>query len=258
MKYFVIVLVLSFCLKAFAQGNTSFASLNLALAEGQVLPLNEKITFDLVSSRAEQVSKALGRWENISSELIDEETVRVTMIAQPTFSGEVLEQYSNSSFVIDTDEETTEKFLAGFDIGLGQSVVLEKLAGYVSSYIDEPNYIHGFNIASVVASQRSGDCTEYAVLTTALARSLQLPARVVIGTVIVEEESHVSAIGHAWTEVWHDEQWQILDAALYGSVSRRIFYLPASELDNEGPGYTMGLLRATNLMPKRIERLQSL
>jgi transglutaminase-like putative cysteine protease len=258
MRYLITILILLFGYDVSAQGRSSFAELNLELAQGQMLPLKDSISFHLIATDVRAVADSLAEWDNISAEIIDRTTLEVTMSAQPIFSGEISDQYSKASFVVDFDETSTAAFISGFEPSTGSAFQLENMAMYVSEYIDEPNYIHGFNIASVVADQRSGDCTEYAVLTTALARSLKLPARVVIGTVIIEEDSYVSAVGHAWTEVRHNEQWQILDAALYGSVSRQLFYLPASELGNEGPGFTLGLFSATSKMPSRIEGLKSL
>jgi len=131
------------------------------------------------------------------------------------------------------------------------------LARYVSSYVETPTYIHGFNVASVAAIQRSGDCTEYAVLTTALARSLGMPSKVMFGTVLIEEDDQVLAFGHAWTELWRDGRWLILDAALYGYEGKKLFYIPSDELEEEGPGYGMSILKSVGLMPAKIENLQN-
>ena len=74
---------------------------------------------------------------------------------------------------------------------------------------------------------------------------------------MVEQNDSVNAFGHAWTEVWYDGQWHIVDSALYRLEATQHFYLPASELDNEGPGYGMGLVRAFVLMPEQLLSLRS-
>ncbi len=69
----------------------------------------------------------------------------------------------------------------------------------------------GLNFASAaeVLRARRGDCSEKSVLLTALARSVGIPARSVVGLVY-----HRGAFaGHMWTEVWVGE-WRPLDAAL--------------------------------------------
>lgn len=239
-----------------AQSPTSLASMNLELDARQSLPLASKIRYELVSSNAKEVAKGLLEWENIGVTQVSDDSLLITMTERPHFSGSLRNQYSKASFVIDLEEESTKRFVAGFTKEATQTSELKELAKYVNGYIENATYIHGFNIASVVATQRAGDCTEYAVLTTALARSFNHPSRVVIGTVIVEDKDQVAAFGHAWAEVWHKGQWHILDAALYGSNAVKHFYLPAAELEKEGPGFIMSLAKAVSLMPKKIKHLR--
>ncbi len=61
-----------------------------------------------------------------------------------------------------------------------------------------------------VLDNRRGTCTEYAVLLTTLARSLEIPARLVMGFV------YAGGIygGHAWTEILIGDEWVALDGAL--------------------------------------------
>ncbi|PCK07269.1 MAG: hypothetical protein COA42_15225 [Alteromonadaceae bacterium] len=239
-----------------AQSPSSLSSVTIELDAGQSLPLASKIRYELVSSNAKKVAQELQGWKSIGVSQVDDKSLLITMTEQPHSSCDLRDQYSKTSFVIDLEEESTKRFVAGFTKGSNQPWALEELTEYVHSYIKNTTYVHGFNIASVVAAQRAGDCTEYAVLATALARSSNLPSRVVIGTVIIEGKDQVAAFGHAWAEVWHKGQWKIVDAALYGSTAVKHFYLPAAELEKEGPGFTMSLLKAVTLMPTKIKRLR--
>jgi hypothetical protein len=65
--------------------------------------------------------------------------------------------------------------------------------------------------ASEVARNRRGTCVAYAVLLAALERAAGLPSRVVMGF------AYANGIwgGHAWTEVYLDNRWIALDAALF-------------------------------------------
>jgi transglutaminase-like putative cysteine protease len=92
-----------------------------------------------------------------------------------------------------------------------------------------------------VASERSGDCTEHAVLVAALARSIELPARIVLGAVILGSDDRWQAFGHAWTEIFDGKRWQLADAALV-SEPGLLRYLPQGTLADEGPGYMLGLV----------------
>ncbi len=198
----------------------------------------------------------LQQYSGITASLLSSGQVAVAMGKQPRFNGVVQAQYRHSSFVIDIDEAPTQAFINGFTPA--RNAPLQAIAAYVNDYIDVPTYIHGFNFASVVASQRSGDCTEYAVLTTALARALGLNARLILGTVIMDDVDEAVAFGHAWTEVWYQGKWQLIDAALYTADINRRYYLPDSTLENEGPGFGLALMTATKRFPLQISQLHSL
>jgi len=248
----------AFTYTASAQSVPSIAEIGIELAEGQALPLSKQINFELVSSNSAKLATNLADWQGVTAEHVGDNRLSITLSSMPRFVKPANDKHSADSFVMDLSEPSTKAFVASYQQAYGDlPFELEHLTAFVAGYIVDPNYIHGFNIASVVASQRSGDCTEYAVLTAALARSLGLSARVIIGTVIVEQTDHVNAFGHAWTEVWHNGQWHIVDSALYRSNATQQFYLPASELDNEGPGYGMGLARAFVLMPEQLHSLRS-
>jgi transglutaminase-like putative cysteine protease len=64
--------------------------------------------------------------------------------------------------------------------------------------------------AAEVAAAMAGDCTEHAVLLTAMCRAQGIPARVAIGLVYSAE---LKGFGyHMWTEAWVSEGWLSLDA----------------------------------------------
>lgn len=257
MRFILVVVGLCFVWKSQAQSVPSMAKIDVQLASNQSLPLAELISFEILSSNSEKLISQLARWENITAVTLQDGWLRVSWDGQPQFSGSVEPAHTRNSFVIDFEEASTLKFTQGFDKQKSSVFTPNELATYTNHYIESPTYIHGFDIASVAARKRSGDCTEYAVLTVALARSLQLASRVIVGTVIVEDEARIDAFGHAWTEVWYKGRWQIIDAAMADSKAKQLFYFPASEIDNEGPGYRMSLFNAVNLMPKRIRNLKS-
>ena len=80
------------------------------------------------------------------------------------------------------------------------------------------HFVHGHlryqdaNFARTVLDtvrERAGDCTEYADLFTTLARSLNLPARTVIGLAYRADEQTFAL--HAWNEVVIDDHWHGVD-----------------------------------------------
>ncbi|WP_165488545.1 MULTISPECIES: transglutaminase-like domain-containing protein [Dyella] len=87
---------------------------------------------------------------------------------------------------------------------------------FVSRYINQHGLDVGYASALEVLNSRQGDCTEYAVLLAALARSQGIPARVVTGMVYADRYGGASRVflPHAWVQAWVDGRWQSYDAAL--------------------------------------------
>lgn len=278
-KVAIITLLLSIWASntVYAQSSPKFAVIPLTLSENVSLPLGNEILLDVKVYDPDLVSSVLGQWRGIEVagyhngvlRLSISDNVMAVVDAQSPDS-----QYLANTFVIDYEEASvkavTDAFLSDYgkglkaeDEGIGASVQETKVESYsaevgaeieafVANYITEPSYIHSFSFASTVAKSRSGDCTEYAVLSAALARALAIPARVVVGTIIVDDGSTVEAIGHAWNEFWFDGRWWRIDAAMYGAESAKTFYLPSHILKNEGPGYALSLSKAALNSPESI------
>jgi len=261
MRTFLTSILFSYCSLVFAERVPTIAEISVELAAQPNSFPTEKISFIIDIKNAEAYAEQLQNRKNITTRLIDNNALLITMTENAIIESELIEQYSNSSFVIDLEEDSTKQFLAGFVNQNTEHFTMQSMVTYVSNYINEPTYIHGFNIASVVAEQRSGDCTEYAVLTTALARSLKLPAKVMIGTVIIEEEGKPMAYGHAWSEVWYKNEWHVADSALFDDEQdtdkkHYMYYLPSAELKIESSGYVLSLLNALTFTPHSIRELR--
>ena len=223
-------------------------------------PVGEKIVFDLVIDNPVEYIQTLSQWPDIKLSAKPEGGVQIALPKRIVGKPKLKQDYLTNSFVIDIQEPATQSFVKGYASEARHS--LESIEQYVADYITDTTYIHGFNIASKVAAQKSGDCTEHAVLTTTLARSLKLPSRVVLGTVIIIENGEAMAFGHAWSEVLHQEQWHIVDAALYEldnaeQNSTERFYLPSGTLDDEGPGFSFSLINSIANLPHGISNLRT-
>lgn len=75
-----------------------------------------------------------------------------------------------------------------------------------------PSMATGYATALETALRKEGDCTEFALLTTALCRAAHIPARVANG--IVCSPFTGKYFYHAWTQAFVDEKWVSIDAAL--------------------------------------------
>jgi len=86
------------------------------------------------------------------------------------------------------------------------------LERYVYDFIQEVGFSQAFATAAEVAENPSGDCTEHAVLLTALARACGIPARAAVGLVYMQGKQSFGY--HMWTEMYLAGRWIPLDATL--------------------------------------------
>jgi hypothetical protein len=93
---------------------------------------------------------------------------------------------------------------------------MHRLRNFVSHYVNGHSLDVGYASALEVVRTREGDCTEFAVLLTALARAQRIPARVITGMVYVTRygDSSNVFVPHAWMQAWVQGRWQSFDAAL--------------------------------------------
>jgi len=174
----------------------------------------------------------------------------------PRSRDRVKKAYSECSFLVDCDEASVKSAFGLARHDLGDSMTMPDLTGWVSRYITNKTYSHDFDMASVVAKRREGDCTEHAVLLAALARSRKIPARIVTGLALLEFSGKAAAVGHAWVE-WHDgKRWLPADAALskeeiakyVGKMPFRLSYLPVRILEREDAGFSAALLNGPDIV----------
>ncbi len=110
----------------------------------------------------------------------------------------------------------------------------QKLETWVYEHIDEKNMDVALASAAEVFAERTGDCSEHAVLLAAMCRAVGIPARVSMGF------EYFGGIfgGHAWTEVWVGD-WCALDATLgFGwADSTHIAFTVGAFGDDEDNGF---------------------
>ncbi len=113
---------------------------------------------------------------------------------------------------IDSDNPAIQK-LAREVVGASPGVYAGsvKIVHYVYGRLEKA-YGVSRDRASEVLQLGQGDCTEHALLFTALARAAGIPARQVHGLVYARYEDGVPALyWHAWVEVKSGEEWIALD-----------------------------------------------
>jgi len=145
-----------------------------------------------------------------------------------------------ATFVIDYDTAPVAQLVRDLHLRFCKAPSNADLIAFVRATLT-PSSGRSFDIASQVATHKTGDCSEHAVLLVALARALGLPARVAIGTLVARVDGELGAFGHAWAEIYRDGAWKLVDATpLEGGT--QVAYLPEGLLEDEGPGYGLGIM----------------
>jgi transglutaminase-like putative cysteine protease len=177
--------------------------------------------------------------------------VRVRVEDYPRSFDPVIGKHLECTFLIDCDESPVRQAAVRAARELGSEPDMPALTAWVRGYITQKTHTRGFDIASVVSRRREGDCTEHAVLLAALARLRKIPARVVLGLVLIDvEKQGPLALGHAWVEFHDKKNWRVADAALpleevkkaANGARYRVRYVPVSVVSREDAGYNAGLI----------------
>lgn len=163
-----------------------------------------------------------------------------------------------ASFIVDYEDAAVRRLVAELQADRGaageataQRTVGDDVVAFVARRMRSV-YDANAALASAVARTLQGDCTEHALLTTALARALGVPARMVQGVALVPSAQGWEAYGHAWSQTWEGGRWTVRDSAL-AAFAGPVYYLPTAAMEDEGPGYLLALLRGMTRLPQRIE-----
>ncbi len=86
----------------------------------------------------------------------------------------------------------------------------KRLQQWVYQHIEQKDLSLGFASAKETLARRQGDCTEHAVLLTALSRALGIPARVAVGLIYLPNgDSQLGRfVYHMWTEIYLGDRFQ--------------------------------------------------
>lgn len=88
--------------------------------------------------------------------------------------------------------------------------VARRINGFVYRHIENKSLARAFATANEALETKEGDCTEHAVLFSALAKIAGIPTRLVTGLVYVGGKDNVFGY-HEWVEVWIGERWVAMD-----------------------------------------------
>ena len=194
----------------------------------------------ITSNDAPQLERVLG-----IDAPINDSSFEYTISVYPQIAVAEERTWLEPTFIVDF-EEPVFKDLDAQLARLGEKPDRAAIVDLVDELMDA-NAEKDWSLASQVAAHRTGDCSEHALLTTALLRRLGRPARMAVGAAVLSDgHGHYHASGHAWTETLEDGKWVIADAAL-NRPRHPVRYVPIGIVADEGMGYTLqyaALLRA--------------
>jgi transglutaminase-like putative cysteine protease len=164
---------------------------------------------ELVATDARQAIR------NASGKTFD---LTVTAKRQPTGQGteKAGPEFLKSNYFINSDDAEVKK-LAARAVGRETDPwrKAQRIEGFVREFMLPADYTEAMAPADHVARTRTGDCTEYAMLTAAMCRAQGVPSRTAIGLVYVNNLLGRPGLAfHMWTEVFVNGQWLALDATL--------------------------------------------
>ncbi len=128
--------------------------------------------------------------------------------------------------------------------------VSKNIETWVFEEVEKKGYGTGFASATEVLNSRAGDCSEHAVLMTAMVRSLSIPARLVSGLTHHQGEF----VYHMWVEVWTGDAWYALDPTIGdGSVdAMHVKFADSSAERGNVSDLAVGILRVLGRLGVRV------
>ena len=231
------------------------------------LAADSPLTLDLHSSDVAGLRAQLVDTSNLDIVNASEGSLRIRLSAGAKLTRPPSPPDHAASWVIDYDQPAvstlgnlwrekvhSETPTPGTSNAANAAAQVRGLINFTADQIDNPNSRHGLLIASQVAKRREGDCTEYAVLQTALARGAGYASRMVLGIVLVAAADEIRAYGHAWSEVHTGNQWVLADAtqlALDEGV-QGVWHLPIRQFEDEGFGHVLEMLKFAEQRPSSL------
>ncbi|MDR1477491.1 MAG: transglutaminase-like domain-containing protein [Planctomycetaceae bacterium] len=218
-------------------------------------PLHDATLACSASGISKQPEYIVTVWSSIGSDPTRYGNNEYEIANNVTNNTEQLDEYLGSCGLIDLDDPDLQQLallVGAADMTVWQTAVA--LEALVSKSIRSGSISAGFASSSEVLRKRRGNCTERAVLLTALCRKKGIPARIVLGLAYSEQQNENNdnnknkdknktettsgkMVFHLWNEVYVDRIWRPIDATygLGGADAARIKITDNSLKNNSFP-----------------------
>ncbi len=178
---------------------------------------------------------------------IDDAGLHVAICAdcgdEPAPSADMLRHYLSPNAWVRSDDRDIRSFARQHGRGRSVRTRMEGLTEAVRAHMNGPIDYRHYHDAATALQNRSGDCTEFAVLLAAVARARGIPTRIVHGIAYSGRfagRAHVFS-PHAWVQAWDGTRWTSYDAG-FGPFGAGHIVLAIGDGD---PAALRGLNRAT-------------
>ncbi len=123
-------------------------------------------------------------------------------------------KYLSSSYFINCEDARVKKYAKAAVQGAKDPwTKARRIEKWVNKQM-RPNNAEAMAPADHVAKTLTGDCSEFAMLMTAMCRAEQVPSRTAIGLIYANIKGEPAFAFHMWTEVFAHGRWFPLDATL--------------------------------------------
>ncbi|THB74617.1 MAG: transglutaminase domain-containing protein [Gammaproteobacteria bacterium] len=140
-------------------------------------------------------------------------TAQLLMSQQPNTTQEKLEinqLYLGPEANIETDDQGIKQLAAKLKKPTSRETS-KTINSWIENSLTYSGYIKDDRGAAYALNHKSGDCTEYAYLYTALARANQIPSRVIGGYVYKNNAILDPTDFHNWSEYYSHGKWHLVD-----------------------------------------------
>ena len=140
-------------------------------------------------------------------------TAQLLMSQQPNTIQEKLDinqLYLGPEANIETDDQGIKQLAAKLKKPANKETS-KAINSWIENSLTYSGYIKDDRGAAYALNNKSGDCTEYAYLYTALARANQIPSRVIGGYVYKNNAILDPTDFHNWSEYYSDGKWHLVD-----------------------------------------------
>jgi hypothetical protein len=122
-----------------------------------------------------------------------------------------MSKYLRNTPYLNTDKESIKKTAAKFR---NSKDPLKDVSIFVFNHISDKKIGIPLLPAASILTGKSGDCTEHSILTVSILRTLQIPARAVMGIILCEDFAGKQNVFvyHMWAEAYLNGRWELVDS----------------------------------------------